>query len=159
MVPGLRVQEARGARRLAARAAGYVRGSEEDLGEELRAGRGLRLRGRRPGAPGAGFDDADRALDRRAAPEGRGEGGGGEPARLPSLPRGGDRRSIIGLGGKDITPETIERCVELGREGYRGKTVFWPDARGPEEGIPYSEALELEDGRSSGTTEGAFGAG
>jgi pyruvate ferredoxin oxidoreductase alpha subunit len=66
---------------------------------------------------------------------------------------------IIGLGGKDITPETIERCVELGREGYRGKTVFWPDARGPEEGIPYSEALELEDGRSSGTTEGAFGAG
>ncbi len=48
---------------------------------------------------------------------------------------------IIGTGGKDITPQTIERCVELGREGYTKQTVFWPDARGPEEGIPYTEGL------------------
>jgi len=52
---------------------------------------------------------------------------------------------IIGLGGKDITPRTIERCVELGRGGYQGKTVFWPDARGPEEGIPYTEGLRLQE--------------
>ncbi|MHC4471372.1 MAG: transketolase C-terminal domain-containing protein [Planctomycetota bacterium] len=50
---------------------------------------------------------------------------------------------IIGLGGKDITPETIERCYELGREGYKGKTVYWPDARGPEEGIPYTEGMTV----------------
>ena len=43
---------------------------------------------------------------------------------------------IIGLGGKEITDQTIERCVELGRPGYQGQTVFWPDARGPAEGIP-----------------------
>jgi hypothetical protein len=43
---------------------------------------------------------------------------------------------IIGLGGKEITGQTIERCVELGRAGYRGQTVFWPDARGPAEGLP-----------------------
>jgi pyruvate ferredoxin oxidoreductase alpha subunit len=48
---------------------------------------------------------------------------------------------IIGLGGKDITPRTIERCYELGKDGYRGQSVFWPDARGPEEGIPYTEGL------------------
>jgi pyruvate ferredoxin oxidoreductase alpha subunit len=42
---------------------------------------------------------------------------------------------IIGTGGKDITPKTIERCVELGREAGE-QTVFWPDARGPREGIP-----------------------
>ncbi|MHC4133954.1 MAG: transketolase C-terminal domain-containing protein [Planctomycetota bacterium] len=48
---------------------------------------------------------------------------------------------VIGTGGKDITPQTIERCVELGREGYTKQTVFWPDARGPEEGIPYTEGL------------------
>jgi pyruvate ferredoxin oxidoreductase alpha subunit len=46
---------------------------------------------------------------------------------------------VIGTGGKDITPQTIERCVELGREGYTKQTVFWPDARGPAEGIPYTE--------------------
>ncbi|MFQ5845858.1 MAG: transketolase C-terminal domain-containing protein [Planctomycetota bacterium] len=46
---------------------------------------------------------------------------------------------VIGTGGKDITPATIERCVELGRDGYRGQAVFWPDARGPEEGIAYTE--------------------
>ncbi len=50
---------------------------------------------------------------------------------------------IIGLGGKDITPETIERCVELGSASHdsadpRGQTVFWPDARGSEEGLRYS---------------------
>ena len=50
---------------------------------------------------------------------------------------------IIGLGGKDITPKTITRCVELGRGGYKGKAVFWPDARGPEEGIPYTEGLAI----------------
>jgi len=59
---------------------------------------------------------------------------------------------IIGTGGKDITPATVERCVELGRRGYQGKAVFWPDARGPEEGIPYS--LEEAPGPSSA---GAFG--
>lgn len=48
---------------------------------------------------------------------------------------------VIGTGGKDITPQTIERCVELGRDGYTRQTVFWPDARGPEEGIPYTEGL------------------
>ncbi len=45
---------------------------------------------------------------------------------------------IIGLGGKDITPKTIERCFELGQGGYTGQSVFWPDARGPAEGIPYT---------------------
>jgi pyruvate ferredoxin oxidoreductase alpha subunit len=48
---------------------------------------------------------------------------------------------IVGTGGKDITPKTIERCVELGRWGYRGQSVFWPDARGPEEGIPYTPGV------------------
>ena len=50
---------------------------------------------------------------------------------------------VIGTGGKDITPATIERCLELGRAGYEGKTVFWPDARGPEEGVPYTEGMNL----------------
>jgi len=50
---------------------------------------------------------------------------------------------IIGLGGKDITPATVGRCIELGRDGYRGKSVFWPDARGPEEGIPYTEGMTV----------------
>jgi pyruvate ferredoxin oxidoreductase alpha subunit len=48
---------------------------------------------------------------------------------------------VIGTGGKDITPQTIERCVELGQEGYTKQAVFWPDARGPGEGIPYTEGL------------------
>ncbi len=47
---------------------------------------------------------------------------------------------IIGLGGKDITPRTIERCVELAQQGYQGQSVFWPDARGPEEGLPVNSA-------------------
>ncbi|MBI4612000.1 MAG: pyruvate ferredoxin oxidoreductase [Planctomycetes bacterium] len=50
---------------------------------------------------------------------------------------------IVGLGGKDVTPKTIERCLELGRGGYQGRSVFWPDARGPEEGIPYTEGLSV----------------
>ena len=50
---------------------------------------------------------------------------------------------IIGLGGKDIVPATIERIVELAEQGYTGKDVYWPDARGPEEGIPYTEGLTL----------------
>ena len=49
---------------------------------------------------------------------------------------------IVGTGGKDITPKTIERCVELGRWGYRGQSVFWPDARGPEEGIAYTQGVK-----------------
>ncbi|MHC4222441.1 MAG: transketolase C-terminal domain-containing protein [Planctomycetota bacterium] len=50
---------------------------------------------------------------------------------------------IIGTGGKDITPKTVERCVELATE-HEGRTaVFWPDARGPREGIPYTEGLEV----------------
>lgn len=49
---------------------------------------------------------------------------------------------IVGTGGKDITPKTIERCVELGRGGYRGMSVFWPDARGPAEGIPYTPGVK-----------------
>jgi len=47
---------------------------------------------------------------------------------------------IIGTGGKDITPQTLERCVELARQRPPGQSVFWPDARGPAEGIPYSAA-------------------
>lgn len=47
---------------------------------------------------------------------------------------------VIGTGGKDITPRTIERCVELARQDLGGQTVLWPDARGPEEGIPWTEA-------------------
>jgi pyruvate ferredoxin oxidoreductase alpha subunit len=46
---------------------------------------------------------------------------------------------IIGLGGKDITPKTIKRCFELGKPGFSGQSVFWPDARGPAEGIPWTE--------------------
>jgi pyruvate/2-oxoacid:ferredoxin oxidoreductase alpha subunit len=48
---------------------------------------------------------------------------------------------IVGTGGKDITPQTIERCLELARTGPERQTVFWPDARGPEEGIAYTEGL------------------
>jgi pyruvate ferredoxin oxidoreductase alpha subunit len=50
---------------------------------------------------------------------------------------------IIGTGGKDITPQTIERCVELAVAAKPGDTVLWPDARGPEEGIPYTQGLTL----------------
>ena len=50
---------------------------------------------------------------------------------------------IIGLGGKDITPKTIERCIELGKDGFKGQAVFWPDARGPAEGIPYTEGMAV----------------
>ncbi|MCB9558498.1 MAG: pyruvate ferredoxin oxidoreductase [Deltaproteobacteria bacterium] len=42
---------------------------------------------------------------------------------------------IVGLGGKDITEQTILRSLELAKDGYRGQSVFWPDARGPQEGI------------------------
>jgi pyruvate ferredoxin oxidoreductase alpha subunit len=41
---------------------------------------------------------------------------------------------IVGLGGKDIVPETIERCIALAEPGYRGQSVFWPDAGIDEEG-------------------------
>jgi len=50
---------------------------------------------------------------------------------------------IIGTGGKDITPASIERCVDLAAAAQPGETVLWPDARGPEEGIPYTEGLTL----------------
>jgi pyruvate/2-oxoacid:ferredoxin oxidoreductase alpha subunit len=50
---------------------------------------------------------------------------------------------IIGTGGKDVTPATIERCIELAREGPERQTVFWPDARGPEEGIAYTKGLSV----------------
>ncbi len=50
---------------------------------------------------------------------------------------------IVGLGGKDIVPATIERIVELAEQGYTGKDVLWPDARGPEEGIAYTEGLTM----------------
>ncbi len=35
---------------------------------------------------------------------------------------------IIGLGGKDIVPATIEKCFVIAKEGYKGQTIFWPDA-------------------------------
>ena len=35
---------------------------------------------------------------------------------------------IIGLGGKDIVPSTIEKCFDTAKKGYQGQTVFWPDA-------------------------------
>jgi len=50
---------------------------------------------------------------------------------------------IIGTGGKDITPQSIERCVDLALTAKPGDTVLWPDARGPEEGIPYTQGLTL----------------
>jgi pyruvate ferredoxin oxidoreductase alpha subunit len=50
---------------------------------------------------------------------------------------------IIGTGGKEITPQTIERCFELGMEASGERTVLWPDARGPEEGIPYDDTIQL----------------
>ncbi len=50
---------------------------------------------------------------------------------------------IIGTGGKDITPQTIARCVELAQPGFQGQAVFWPDARGAKEGIPYTEGLSV----------------
>ena len=50
---------------------------------------------------------------------------------------------VIGTGGKDITPATLERCLELARDGYRGQSVFWPDARGPREGLPFTEGLTV----------------
>ncbi len=35
---------------------------------------------------------------------------------------------IIGLGGKDIVPATIEKCFSICKQGYQGQTIFWPDA-------------------------------
>lgn len=45
---------------------------------------------------------------------------------------------IIGLGGKDIVPATIEKCFTIAKEGFRGQTIFWPDANldGDEEKKP-----------------------
>lgn len=47
---------------------------------------------------------------------------------------------VIGTGGKDITPARIERCLELAGQDNGTQTVFWPDARGPAEGVPYDDA-------------------
>ena len=35
---------------------------------------------------------------------------------------------IVGLGGKDIIPSTIKKCFSIAKKGYKGKTIFWPDA-------------------------------
>jgi pyruvate ferredoxin oxidoreductase alpha subunit len=35
---------------------------------------------------------------------------------------------IIGLGGKDIVPGTLEKCFDIAKKGFQGQTVFWPDA-------------------------------
>ena len=35
----------------------------------------------------------------------------------------------------------IARCVELARPGFTGQAVFWPDARGAEEGPAYTPGL------------------
>lgn len=59
---------------------------------------------------------------------------------LPTRPR--VLNFIIGTGGKDIAPRGVERCVELALEDHGDKTVFWPDARGPVEGIPWTAASE-----------------
>lgn len=40
---------------------------------------------------------------------------------------------IIGLGGKDIVPQTIENCYTIAKAGFQGQTVFWPDANIGEE--------------------------
>jgi pyruvate ferredoxin oxidoreductase alpha subunit len=50
---------------------------------------------------------------------------------------------VIGTGGKDITPARLERCLDLARDGYQGQSVFWPDARGPREGLPFTEGVEV----------------
>ncbi len=57
---------------------------------------------------------------------------------LPQRPRA--LNFIIGTGGKDITPATLERCLELARTGPPNQQVFWPDARGPAEGLPLPPA-------------------
>ncbi len=51
---------------------------------------------------------------------------------------------VIGTGGKDITPATLERCLELARTGPPDQQVFWPDARGPAEGLPVVQAPAAE---------------
>jgi len=51
---------------------------------------------------------------------------------------------IVGLGGKDVTPETVTKCLRLAASDD-GKTVYWPDARGPSEGIPYSNRLPVAE--------------
>jgi pyruvate ferredoxin oxidoreductase alpha subunit len=53
---------------------------------------------------------------------------------------------IIGLGGKDIVPETIEKCVSLAGDGYRGQVVFWPDA-----------GIDEETVKKPGVISGGFG--
>ena len=49
---------------------------------------------------------------------------------------------IVGLGGKDVTPETLRKCLRLADE-ESGRSVLWPDARGPSEGLPYSTRIAL----------------
>jgi len=52
---------------------------------------------------------------------------------------------IVGLGGKDVTPDTVTKCLRLAASAER-QTVFWPDARGPAEGIPYTHRLTIPGG-------------
>lgn len=64
---------------------------------------------------------------------------------------------VIGTGGRDITPRTIERCLDIcaGEPGVQ--TVFWPDARGPAEGLAYRrEGVDWPPARRpGGAGEGA----
>jgi len=53
---------------------------------------------------------------------------------------------IVGLGGKDVTPETVMKCLRLSREAHE-QTVFWPDARGPAEGIPFTHRNPVSGSR------------
>jgi len=52
---------------------------------------------------------------------------------------------IVGLGGKDVTPATVQKCLRLAAMA-KEKTVFWPDARGPAEGIEYTYRLPIPEG-------------
>jgi pyruvate ferredoxin oxidoreductase alpha subunit len=47
---------------------------------------------------------------------------------------------IVGLGGKEVTPATVEKCLDV-VDADPDATVLWPDARGPKEGIPFTPGL------------------
>jgi len=70
---------------------------------------------------------------------------------LPERPR--VLNMIIGTGGKDVNPKTIERCVELAQTGPKDQTVFWPDARGPAEGIAWTDGAWTEERAKAGARE------
>jgi len=50
---------------------------------------------------------------------------------------------IIGLGGKDIVPATIEKCYDIAKLGFQEQTVFWPDANLDEEGEKKAGAVTV----------------